>query len=85
MFRIVVLIQANNTGISEVDIRRAFSECDRDKSGDLDMSEYCHLHTGLETDQELKLSKNKQKRRKIQKLEIKMKKMESEKKKIRRK
>ena len=61
-FSISRFIQANNTGISEVDIRRAFAVCDRDKSGDLDMSEYSQLHTGLETEQELKLCRNKQKR-----------------------
>ena len=48
--------------MSELDIRKAFAVCDRDKSGDLDMSEYSQLHAGLETEQELKL-RNKQKRK----------------------
>ena len=63
LFDISSFIQANNTGMSELDIRRAFADCDRDKSGDLDMSEYSRLHAGLETEQELKQGRNKQKRK----------------------
>ena len=63
VFNISSFVQVNNTGMSELDIRRAFAVCDRDKSGDLDMSEYSQLHAGLETEQELKLGRNKQKRK----------------------
>ena len=63
LFDISSFIQANNTGMSELDIRRAFAVCDRDKSGDLDMSEYSQLHAGLETEQEPKQGRNKQKRK----------------------